>query len=168
VTGRAARIHLRTAALLAFVLGALTPTTAAAATGSGDLTADLDGRPIKLELVGNWYCDDFSYPAIHCFSSPQNETMRTASVLAVTAVDFVTVYEYTSWAGSYMHMSQDYTVLATIGWNDRISSLKGRNSETSHFYVDWFNGGASYALCCNSQISSLGSFDNTFSSVRRG
>lgn len=133
----------------------------------GVMTADLDGVAIKLDQVGNWYCDDFSYPAIHCYSSPTSLETRAALFQLLTAVDFVTVYELTTYAGSYMHMSQDYTALVTLGWNDRISSLKGRNSEQSHFYGDWFYGGSSYSVCCNSQLTSLGSYDNTFSSVHR-
>jgi len=145
----------------------LAPQATLAAGSRSGLTADLDGRPLKLSDVGNWYCDDFSYPVIHCFSDPSQLEARTTSILAVTAVDYVTVYDYTTFAGSYMHMSEDYTVLAWIGWNDRISSLKGRNSESSHFYVDWFWGGTSYGVCCNQQLSSLGGFDNAFSSVHR-
>jgi hypothetical protein len=134
---------------------------------SDSLRADLDGAPIKLSDVGNWYCHDFDYPSIHCFSSPGSLETSIRAALATTAVDFVTVYEFTGFAGSYMYMSQDYSVLATIGWNDRISSLKGRNGELSHFYVDWFYTGASYSVCCDVQLTSLGSYDNTFSSVHR-
>lgn len=131
------------------------------------LTADLDGIPIKLDQVGKWYCDDFSYPNIHCFSNPIVLEVRATHLQLLTAVTFVTVYELGSFSGSFMHMSQDYTALVTIGWNDRISSLKGRNSEQSHFFVDWFYGGTGYFVCCNSQVTSLGSSDNTFSSVHR-
>lgn len=165
------RLSLRTRAT-AIALGALlacwvaVPATAKTAS-SEMLSADLDGAPIKLAEVGRWYCDDFSYPVIHCFSTPEVLESRTSAVLATAAVDFVTVYELGLFAGSFMHMSQDYTALVTIGWNDRISSLKGRNSERSHFYVDWFYGGTSYSVCCNGQLGSLGSFDNTFSSVHR-
>ena len=131
------------------------------------LTADLDGVRINLEEVANWYCDDFSYPAIHCFSDPNRLEARTQALAVTAGVTYVTVYDYALYAGSYMHMSEDYTVLATLGWNDRISSFKGRNSEDGHFYVDWFYGGTGYYFCCNQLAGSLGSFDNQFSSVRR-
>lgn len=132
-----------------------------------ELAAELDGKPIKLVEVGDWYCHDFTYPLIQCFTDPTVLEAHTDSIQATTAVDYVTVYEYTGFAGSYMHMSQDYTGLVWIGWSDRISSLKGRNSQTSHFYVDWYFGGAIYAVCCNVQLTSLGSRDNVFSSVHR-
>jgi hypothetical protein len=143
------------------------PATFAGSVGAGQLSADLDGEPIQLVEVGNWYCDDFSYPVIHCFRDPAELEARAASIEAVTAVDYVTVYDQTGFAGSYMHMSEDYTVLTLINWNDRISSLKGRNSQSGHFYVDWFFGSSKYGFCCNQQLTSLGSYDNTFSSVHR-
>jgi hypothetical protein len=162
---RAQAVGIATGLVLAL---AISLPVAAKAGSAEKLTADLDGQPIKLSEVGNWYCEDFSYPAIHCYSSPEVLEGRTATLATAAAADYVTVYEFTFFAGSYMHMSQDYTALVTIGWNDRISSFKVRNSQQLHFYTDWFNGGTGYAACCNAQISSLGTFDNTFSSVRRG
>ena len=64
-----------------------------------------------------------------------------------------------------MYMSDDYQVLATIGWNDRISSFIVKNSMTGKFWTDWFYGGSYYYFCCNSQVQYLGGYDNTFSSV---
>jgi hypothetical protein len=148
--------------------GALAPGNAmAGADKPAGLTADLDGKSLDLVEVGDWYCHDFEYPAIHCFSDPEELEADVSETLAVTAVVYVTVYDFTSLQGSYMHMSQDYTVLAWVGWNDRISSLRGRNNEDGHFYVDWFNGGAIWGFCCNQQFASLGSYDNAFSSVHR-
>jgi len=155
-------------ALVAALSGMDAPAFAFAGTDQSDhLSADLDGKPIEPAEVGNWYCDDFSYPAIHCFSEPNELEARATSIQAVTAIDYVTVYDQTSFAGTYMHMSEDYTVLAWVGWNDRISSLRGKNSESGHFYVDWFFGGSKYGFCCNQQLTSLGSYDNAFSSVHR-
>ncbi len=151
---------------LVVALGAGAPATAVEASKES-MTAYLDGVRIRLGQVGAWFCDDFSYPAIHCFSNPIALQARTTMLLSLTAIDYVTVYENGSFSGSFMHMSQDYTALVTIGWNDRISSLKGRNRQTGHLYADWFYGGSSYSVCCNSQITALGAFDNSFSSVHR-
>jgi hypothetical protein len=138
--------------------------------GSGSperATADLDGAPLALEEVANWYCDDFSYPAIHCFRDAKRLEARREAMMATTAVTYVTIYDYATFAGSYMHVSEDYTALVFLGWNDRISSYKGRNNEDGHFYVDWYYGGTGYYFCCNQQAGSLGSFDNQFSSIHR-
>lgn len=143
------------------------PSATQARSEDSRLTADLDGKPMRLADVGKWYCEDFEYPAIHCYSTPELLAEREAIMLAFGASDYVTVYELTGFAGSFMHMSQDYNALVTIGWSDRISSLKGRNSASSTFFVDWFYGGSSFGVCCNTQLTSLGGFDNSFSSVRR-
>jgi len=135
------------------------------------MTADLNGKPIPLKEVGNWYCEDFDAPAIHCFSDPGALNARVSSTLeaaaAGTAVNYVIVYDFSGFAGIYMYMSQDYTALFTIGWNDRVSSFIALNSQAGTFYQDWFYGGSPYGFCCNQQVSYLGSLDNTFSSVHR-
>jgi hypothetical protein len=131
------------------------------------LLAYLDGKPIALADVSKYYCDDFSYPVIECSVSALVTSSRALVVSLLTSVDYVTIYEYASYSGSMMNVSQDYTVLATIGWNDKISSFKARNGETGTFFVDWFYGGSQWSFCCNTQQSSLGGYDNTFSSVQR-
>jgi len=142
--------------------------TLAAPQAQPTLSATLDGRPLKLANVADWYCDDFSYPVITCFSDPRNLSTRDTAILASSSIEYVTIYDFTTYTGSFMHVSQDYTVLATIGWNDRISSFIARNSLDGHFFTDWFYGGTGYYFCCNQNVPSLGSFDNTFSSVHQG
>ena len=143
----------------------LPPTSASDA--SVTLVAYLDGKPIALADVSKYYCDDFSYPLIECSVSALVTSSRALLVGLLTSVDYVTIYEFTSYSGSMMNVSQDYTVLATIGWNDKISSFKARNGETGTFYVDWFYGGSQWSFCCNTQQSSLGGYDNSFSSLQR-
>lgn len=160
-------------ALLAF--GALGPGTASARPlGDPTTYADLDGKPLALVEVGDHYCHDLDFPAIHCFTDPKAlesemesaDSNSGASAAASTGI-YVTVYEYTTFQGSYMHMSQNYTCLACIGWNDRISSFAVKNSQSGNFYIDWFYGGTVYGFCCNQELSGLGSYNNTFSSVYR-
>lgn len=160
---RARAAFLAVGALLGLAL--LPAGASAASPSSGGLTATLDGRPLKLSLVANWYCDDFSYPVITCFSDPERSNLRTAAVLSTSSVTYVTIYNFTSWTGSFMQVSENYPVLAYIGWNDRISSFKVRNSLEGDFFTDWFYGGTLYYFCCNQNVPSLGVFDNTFSSV---
>jgi hypothetical protein len=165
------RARFRVAAILcvAGCLAALgSPRWAIAGSDDPQLRADLDGRPIPLRQVANYFCDDFSYPQIHCNSRAGDLRSRVDGILSVASVGYVTIYDYTSFAGSYMYMSQDYSVLATLGWNDRISSFIARNSQSGHFYTDWFYSGTGYSFCCNQLVPSLGGYDNTFSSVHRG
>jgi hypothetical protein len=60
---------------------------------------------------------------------------------------------------------ENYDAVAIIGWNDRVSSFTVRNSASGRFYADWFAGGSPYSFCCNQQVSTLGSWSDTFSSV---
>lgn len=132
------------------------------------LTADLDGVPIPLVAVGKFYCNDFDYPAIHCFRSADalTEWLQVDRLLeTVSGTDYVQWWDQTYYGGAWMIASQDYDFLSLIGWNDRISSFKGRNLQTGMFATDWFAGGTWYTFCCNQQLPTLGSYNNTFSSV---
>jgi len=143
------------------------PRMALAADPEPQLSATLDGRPIPLEDVGKYYCDDFAYPEIRCWSTRVLADSRALAVTLLTSIDYVTIWDGTNFAGVFMNISQDYPALSAIGWNDRVSSFKARNSETGTFYTDWFYGGSFWGFCCNSQLASLGSFNNTFSSIIR-
>lgn len=142
---------------------------AALAVSKVELTADLDGHSIVLANVSRYYCHDLDYPRIHCFGTPAalnaSPLMRAAAVTA--AVSYVTVFDGPTFSGTFLVISQNYDILALIGWNDRISSFVGKNSQHGSFYGDWFGGGSGYAFCCNQQTPILGSRDNTFSSVYR-
>ena len=155
-------------ALSSLTIAATThPRPTLAADPEPQLSATLDGKPIPVEDVGKYYCDDFAYPEIRCWSTRVLADTRALAVTLLTGIDYVTIYDGTGFAGASMNVSQDYSLLSTIGWNDRISSFKGKNSETGTFFADWFYGGSWYAFCCNSQVANLGSFSNTFSSIRR-
>jgi hypothetical protein len=162
----------RTRALLFGVLLALLPTTPAIA-NQPELAATLDGRPIPVSAIPKHDCHDLEFPIVRCFGDAATRDLAVSAEIgivgteAVTAVAYVTIYDLTGFAGSSFVVSQNYDVLATIGWNDRVSSFKGRNSETGRFNVDWFAGGSSWSFCCNQQVASLGSFNNAFSSVYR-
>jgi peptidase inhibitor family I36 len=163
---RALAVGLVVSASLA-VGGFITTPAALAADPEPDLTATLDGRPIPLEDVGKYYCDDFSYPEITCWSTRLPADARATVVTLLTAIDYVTIWDGTNYGGSFLNVSEDYSALALLGWNDRISSFKGRNSETGAFYTDWFYSGTVWAFCCNTQAPGLGAYNNTFSSIRR-
>jgi len=129
------------------------------------LRAELNGVPIELAKVGAYFCHDFAYPQIHCFTRASDLEAAAAPIVATSGVNWVAGFDFTSYQGPYMYFSQNYSVLATIGWNDRISSIIAVNNQSGRFWTDWFFSGTSYGFCCNQQIPSLGGFDNTFSSV---
>src|SRR3954471_11142088 len=91
----------------ALVLAA--PAPIAAAQTSTDLHADLDGAKIALVDVGKYYCEDFTAPAIHCFTRAAALESSLSNLAATTGTgNYVIVYDYTGYAGPYMYMSQDY------------------------------------------------------------
>jgi len=135
----------------------------------GGPAADVEGREIALTEVGRYHCQDLDYPRIHCFTTA---AARDASVgglafLTASGTPYVLIFEQPSFAGASMLVSEDYSALALIGWNDQISSFKAQNSQTGRFWTDWLYSGKSYSFCCSTQVPSLGSFDNVFSSVER-
>jgi len=160
---RSSRLAASVAALL-LIIAALPASALAAADPSAGRFADLDGQPLALNLVGQYYCQDFQHPAIHCFRTSA-DLEASVSTLATSSVDYVVIYDFTLYQGPYMYLSDDYTVLAVIGWNDRISSFRAINSMSGKFWTDWFYGGTGYSFCCDQNFGSLGSFDNSFSSV---
>ena len=162
--------------VLAVVLLAITVGPAAASTPAEPadpvarvvLVADLEGVPIPLVAVGKYHCNDFDFPAIHCFNAPAalGASVDVQIQLGLlSGTDYVQIYQDAWFGGPSMVVSQDYAVLATLGWNDRISSFKGKNFQTGTFYTDWFAGGTAYGFCCNQQVSSLGAYNDTFSSI---
>jgi hypothetical protein len=169
------RLHIAVACALAIATGShiRSPVTAQEV----HLRADLDGRPIQAERASAYYCHDFEYPQIHCFSSPEAleafvdgdvPGLSGTSVVAATLSSsvYVTVYSGGSFSGTFAHLSQNYDALATIGWNDTISSYKARNGRSGTFYEHWFSGGVATSFCCNQLVPSLSaSKNNTFSSV---
>jgi hypothetical protein len=170
---RVARSGLAAGLLASLLLAAvaLSP-RAASAEGpkEGQVRAVLDGKAIPLVDVGRNFCHDFAYPEIRCFSSAAALESSLESLgmgLLLAGVTYVTIYDYTTWQGSYMHVSEDYWALSVIGWNDRISSFIARNYESGAFWTDWLYSGTKYNFCCNQAVSWLGGYDNSFSSVYR-
>lgn len=140
------------------------------------IRADVEGRPIKPSEISTYFCHDFDFPRIHCFPTGARLeaaiNTTSAGTLAVLAAfgpnDYVTVYSGPTFSGTYAHLSQNYDTLYWIGWNDQISSYKGRNSASGTFWSDWYATGRATNFCCNTQVTSLSSdVDNTFTSVYR-
>ncbi|MEO6628886.1 MAG: hypothetical protein ABIP03_10000 [Aquihabitans sp.] len=138
------------------------------------VTADIDGVAIAVSQIPEHFCHDRAYPVIHCFATTRGlaaalkDLDGARAALAAAATDYVIVYSSTSYAGSYLYISQDYDTMATVGWNDRIRSYRGLNSALGRFWTDWFHSGTALDFCCNSNAPSLSAtFDQTITSVYR-
>ena len=161
----------RTRALLFGAVLAIAPSTPAMA-ATPRISATLDGRTMPVSEISRHYCHDLDFPTIRCFSLSRDRDLSLAvpvGELQATAagVVYVTVFDQALFLGSSISISQNYDTLAAIGWNDRVSSFKAKNSESGRFYVDWLRGGSSWAFCCNQSTGNLSTYDNTFSSVYR-
>jgi hypothetical protein len=160
----------------------MTGVTPVIGASSPPLQAELEGLPIDASEASAFYCHDFEFPVIRCFrtaarleqavggeAGPSKTKASSMDVVVAAAFgpnDYVTIYSGPSYAAPYAHLSQNYDSLAVIGWNDMISSFKGRNNRRGIFREHWFGGGASFSFCCNQNVISLpAGIDNTFSSV---
>jgi len=142
-----------------------------------EITADLDGAPILATEAGRYFCHDFEFPHLRCFSTSEALDAEVAAAVAASddlAIasngpnDYVTIYSEAGFGGAYAHLSQNYDALWVIGWNDSISSFKGRIDALGSFYVDWYAGGSRLDFCCNQTAASLsGTFNDAISSVYR-
>jgi hypothetical protein len=172
-------LRLRTVVVGLVIVAAATLPHAANA-GEAVLSADLDGRPIPLQKVSDFYCHDFDWPAIHCYTAPvaleqavarvalERSPGATSTTEAVSALNYIRVFDLTWYAGTYIYLSQNYSHLSVIGWNDRISSYTGSNFLTSALFVDVWYEGSGFIVCCNNKASTLSStFDNKISSAER-
>jgi hypothetical protein len=173
---RAARV---TACLIALVALSSTGGVNAASGQTSTPTpivADVEGRPIKSALIPTFYCHDFDFPAIHCFRSPASlqaakttrSRLQSGPSVNFGVNDYVTIFDGANYTGGFMDVSQNYDVLFWIGWNDRISSFKARNSASGSFWTDWFHSGTGRNFCCNTNVNSLPAGQNdAWSSVYR-
>jgi hypothetical protein len=163
--------------LLATVITVLIPSAAAAQTSP--IKADFNGRPIPASEVVKYHCSALDYPVIHCYSS---QTARDAadarltmpraanqasSPAVPTATGYVIAYVDVSYAGASISLSTNYANLTSIGWNDRISSLKSIGNGSGDFYQNAYYVGWIYGFCCNQAIWYVGDFYNDqFSSLQ--
>jgi hypothetical protein len=143
----------------------------ASSDGATTVLADLDGRPIPIADIASHKCHDFAFPRIHCFAAAIDLEAAVAAAQgdAVSALtDYAVIYSGLGFSGAYMVVSQNYDVLAIVGWNDRIRSYRGVNSGLGAFWTDWYGGGSHLDFCCNANAMTLtATFDQAISSVYR-
>ena len=137
------------------------------------VAADLEGQPIAAEAIPDFFCTDRDFPLIHCYKTAARldaavQQRPALSSLATAATVYVVIYSGQTYSGSYMYVSQDYDILALVGWNDRIRSYRGVNSGRGIFWTDWYRTGIGIPFCCNTWVPALASdVDRAFSSVYR-
>jgi hypothetical protein len=143
---------------------------------TGERRAMLDGGSLALEKVGRYHCHDLDSPVITCFrTSAELEAAvkgwmdRLGPDRGAAAVSYVRIWEHAEREGASIYLSADYANLGTIGWNDRITSLRSVNGGAGTFYHDEQMHGTPYGFCCNEIVDNVGGAHNDrFSSVEGG
>jgi hypothetical protein len=110
----------------------------------GHLWATLEGKPLALVDVANYYCHDFAYPRYTCFrtAGERDRDLDSASApgavrrfrvgsitgtLGTQSVNYVLFFEHSDYAGSSLVLSNPTPDLGVLGWSNRISSFKSTN-----------------------------------------
>lgn len=112
------------------MVSAGTPATRADESASLTATAMLDGSPIPLRSVGDHHCHDLIWPVIRCFQTARERDADVAVMmrdLALASTAYVTVFQHEAYGGVSITFASDQSNLASIGWNDVITSFKSLN-----------------------------------------
>lgn len=151
---------MRTLLSLAFAMlvGLAAPLASVNAAGP---TVTLDGSPASLSLATRYACYVDAPDRLDCFRDPAS---RTLSPLAATVTYVGVLYENSGYGGASLSFAGSLPNLGVYGWNDRASSLKVYAGHSVTFYVDANYAGSNLPVPGTS-YSSLGTFDNAFSSL---
>jgi hypothetical protein len=180
--------HSRWWTVIVVLASSLLVFPAGVAAGEPPIRADLEGKPIPAVEVGDWFCHDFEYPAIHCFRSAAGldaavadlglepltpdtnvgEAVAQTSPAAASALSYVRVFVDANYSGGSAYFSVNYSNLGLIGWNDKISSYVALNSLSGQFWENTSYWGLLDSFCCNQLVSYVGdAYNDKFSSVRK-
>ena len=152
--------------LVILVLGAAAPALA----GGDKLRATLDGKPISLDVAATLSCSDVDYPILTCYrtsgelevamaAATSDDLTLSTGLAATTSTGYVIVFEHGQYAGASMALSQNYTYLGTIGWNDKISSFKSYGA-SGKFWENAPSGGFIYYFGPTTWVAYVGDVYN--------
>jgi hypothetical protein len=171
--GTAVRCTMFTlAALLLSAQAALAQPASLDPESDGPVIASLDGRSVSLDIATQYHCHDFASPELRCFTSVEDHDLDFFggdgnSVSVLSSSGYVIAWSGNSYSGSSVTLTQNYSNLGTIGWNDRISSYKVYTSLSGAFYEHTSYTGLVQTYCCNAQVAYVGDTrNNTFSSFK--
>jgi hypothetical protein len=135
-----------------------------------DSRAWLDGKSASVGQASQHHC--IAGTRLDCYSSlkardsawrvRENGAVGTTTALAS---GYVIAYVDASFGGASVVLTQDYSDLSAIGWNDKISSYKVFTSLTGSFWTAANYSGVRQTFCCFTNVSYVGnSVNDTFSS----
>jgi len=166
---RRGSVMLGVVVLLASLLGDGHGASAASA------TVMLGDGPIPLSRAASLHCHDLERPIIRCF---RTERQLMAAVRAsmtrppyrrsgaiLSSISYVHIFADAGFDGASMFLTGAYSNLGDIGWNDRISSFRSVNNGAGTFSQHAGYEGTHYAFCCDTAVSNVGVYNDTWSSV---
>jgi peptidase inhibitor family I36 len=149
---------------------------------------DQSEEDIELEEVGDHHCHDLASPTIRCFATELERDEDAESIvvssavsvsggaelsgaravqMAATAVTYVRWYEDSNYGGSSYSTLNPVVDMATIGWNDRISSFKSLNGGRPKWWQDSNYSGPWWQWITSAWVPYVGdSANDRFSSVK--
>ena len=143
------------------------------------VTAVYRGQAIDPTQASHYFCHTRDYPVVRCFDS-QAEVDQDLGLSQPAAAErspsadvspdwsggaYTIGYWDSNYGGSALTIYGAVSSLEVVGWNDAISSIKSVNCGIPRYYVDISYGGYYWQNGCNVWSSSLGSYNDTFSSV---
>ena len=141
-----------------------------AALASDEPTAELDGRRIDPALVSEYHCHDFDNPVFRCFGteSELDADMAARRGGGDFGAGYIRAYADAGLSGSSIILTSDVWNLASIGWNNRISSVQSVGFQSGTFHQHAGYGGWGFFVCCGAGYTYVGdAFNDQFSSFDR-
>jgi hypothetical protein len=139
------------------------------------LMVTLDGTSTSLTQSTKYHCHDLIAGQLTCYRSASRRDAdvtrllehRRANALGATATGYVIAYAGISYTVSSVVLTQNYANLATIGWDNVISSYKVFTNLTGAFYSNTYYAGLTQYYCCFRDVPYVGDgYNDTFSSFR--
>jgi hypothetical protein len=137
------------------------------------LAVTLDGTSASLAQATRYHCHDLIAGQLTCYRSASRRDadvtrlfeQRHANPLGATATGYVIAYAGISYTVRSVVLTQNYANLATIGWDNVISSYRVFTNLTGAFYSNTYYAGLTQYYCCFRDVPYVGdSYNDTFSS----
>lgn len=162
------------AALILLIIAV--PAVSAHGSSKFRLDAVLDNTPSDLATAAAHHCHDLTARVLTCFTDAAERDWAVSELAGFTgnsqfsmesalSSGYVIAWNDSGYSGASVVLSQDYSNLGSIGWNDRISSYKVYVSGSGAFYEHSQMHGATQTFCCFINVSYVGdAYNDIFSS----
>lgn len=128
--------------------------------------ATLEGAALNLSQVASYNCHDLRSPVDTCFRRVVDRDRDIRRIEARDSLPYVKIFRDENYGGQSYIISESEPNLASVGWNDEITSFKSLNGGRPRFYQDASYGTPSWRWSAGAWVANVGSSANDkFSSV---